>query len=386
MFVLLLHYYSAHPTPAYAEIARHLRDRSHTVWIGQPTEDGHFVFLDGSKEVGRVAGPLRGRLAALPFMLRLRRRVQALRPDVVQITPSPWSWIVACWNAAPMVFINDIRTAGSGVGEGMRARLLDLSAWLSWRIGSFFIFDATVFLNETGARWLFGPRWSRHAHLVPLGVDESFLSSTTHPAPLADGAPVQFVYLGTISLERHLDRVLQAVRSAAKRTPRFHLTLIGPDDGAGSRDVIREYIERHDIAETAGLMPAAPYGQIPAVLGNFHVALNYVPATRVQRRQTFLKLLECRALGMPQITTRTGPNAEVIRDGENGLLVADDPEAYAEAMVRLIDDRPLLAKLTEAARADRAGLSWRDVATQYESMYVDLLRTRQHRAAAEASH
>ncbi|MFZ4683847.1 MAG: glycosyltransferase, partial [Terrimicrobiaceae bacterium] len=42
---------------------------------------------------------------------------------------------------------------------------------------------------------------------------------------------------------------------------------------------------------------------------------------------------------------------EVIRDGQNGFLVPqDDPKAYVDAILRLHQDRPLLERLSAAAR------------------------------------
>ena len=114
MFIVLLHFYSSKPTPAYSEIARSLRERSHTVWVGQPALDGSFVFLDARGEVERMPGWRGGRLRALPFMLKLRRHVRRMRPDIVQVTPSPWSWLLACAPKNRITFLNDIRTAGSG--------------------------------------------------------------------------------------------------------------------------------------------------------------------------------------------------------------------------------------------------------------------------------
>ncbi len=61
-------------------------------------------------------------------------------------------------------------------------------------------------------------------------------------------------------------------------------------------------------------------------------------------------VVEALAVGTPVIATAVGGVPEVVRDGENGLLVPPrDPEALAAAIRRFLDDAALRARLTGAA-------------------------------------
>ena len=63
-------------------------------------------------------------------------------------------------------------------------------------------------------------------------------------------------------------------------------------------------------------------------------------------------LVEALALGTPVISTATGGVGEIVRDGENGLLVPpEDPDALADAIRRFFDDEALRARLAAAAPA-----------------------------------
>jgi len=63
-------------------------------------------------------------------------------------------------------------------------------------------------------------------------------------------------------------------------------------------------------------------------------------------------VVEALAVGTPVVATSVGGVPEVVRDGENGLLVPpDDPAALAGAIRRMLGDRDLRARLAAAAAA-----------------------------------
>jgi glycosyltransferase involved in cell wall biosynthesis len=56
--------------------------------------------------------------------------------------------------------------------------------------------------------------------------------------------------------------------------------------------------------------------------------------------------------GIPCVTTATGGIPEIARDGDTALVVrAEDPDALARAIDRLLDDPDEAARLAAAARA-----------------------------------
>jgi sugar transferase (PEP-CTERM/EpsH1 system associated) len=61
-------------------------------------------------------------------------------------------------------------------------------------------------------------------------------------------------------------------------------------------------------------------------------------------------ILEAMASGLPVVATNVGGNPELVRDGENGVLVAaGQPQAMAEALLRLFDCAELRATMGAAA-------------------------------------
>ncbi len=68
--------------------------------------------------------------------------------------------------------------------------------------------------------------------------------------------------------------------------------------------------------------------------------------------------VEALAVGTPVVATSVGGVPEVVHDGVNGLLVPPrSPDAFADAIARLVDDVELRDRLAGAAAGSVAGLS-----------------------------
>ncbi len=110
-----------------------------------------------------------------------------------------------------------------------------------------------------------------------------------------------------------------AVRAAFERLPEGAVHFLG----------------RLDQAQLAALFAACDLYAWPAVGEAFGMAL-----------------LEAEATGLPVVAGRDGGVADVVGDGESGLLVPPrDPAAFAEAVARLLRDEALRARLSAGAAA-----------------------------------
>lgn len=68
-----------------------------------------------------------------------------------------------------------------------------------------------------------------------------------------------------------------------------------------------------------------------------------------QRGKSGYKLVQYMACGLPVVASPVGVNGQLVEDGRNGILAAT-PAEWSEALVRLIEDPPLRAKLGDAGR------------------------------------
>jgi glycosyltransferase involved in cell wall biosynthesis len=86
-------------------------------------------------------------------------------------------------------------------------------------------------------------------------------------------------------------------------------------------------------------------------------------------------VVEALAVGTPVVATAVGGVPEVVRDGENGLLVpAGDVDALAAAIRRVVEDGALRARLAVAAAPSVAELSPDRLYTRLESILESAVR------------
>ena len=94
-----------------------------------------------------------------------------------------------------------------------------------------------------------------------------------------------------------------------------------------------------------------------------------------------LAMREAAGCGVPSLLVTPSTVAEVVRDGRNGFLAANNAEAYA-ARIREILARPtLLARCGEEAQ-ETIYRSWKRIVMDVAARYNEILHTAQYRVAA----
>lgn len=124
-----------------------------------------------------------------------------------------------------------------------------------------------------------------------------------------------------------------------------------------------------------------PYEQMPEIAAAADVGVApYDPSRLAQLRLGFywspLKIFEYMASGLPVVTIRRPPLTEIVREGQEGLLVAEgDAKELAAAITRLADDRGLRERLGQSARERVvARYSWDVHCAQVEAVLQRVVR------------
>jgi glycosyltransferase involved in cell wall biosynthesis len=147
--------------------------------------------------------------------------------------------------------------------------------------------------------------------------------------------------IAVLGPRKGIDVLVRAAPQVFERLPRARIAVVGN----GS---LREPLERQARALGVGerlrfFAYRGPSGRYLRSLDAFVLPSRYEPFG--------IALAEAMAWGVPQITTGVGGTAEVVSDGETGLLCRpEDPGQLAERIVRVLGDPALRARMSQASR------------------------------------
>jgi glycosyltransferase involved in cell wall biosynthesis len=151
----------------------------------------------------------------------------------------------------------------------------------------------------------------------------------------------------------------------------WKLLVVG--DGPERKRFEQTLVERQLInrAEFAG---AVPYDQVPDFYRRMDMFVMPTRTTKWIREQFGRVLVEAMASGVPVVGTTCGAIPEVIENA--GLIVPEsDPAALAEALLRLLRNETLRARLARAGRERvEQHYSWEQVARKTYTLFRQVLR------------
>ncbi len=190
------------------------------------------------------------------------------------------------------------------------------------------------------------------------------LSLTTHPL---------LVFVGSFYQWHDVVALLKAFALVSKTHSEARLLLVG--DGAERERMMR-------ISVDLGLEGAAQFtgfvthAEVVRYVNAADIAVVPVPSMKQEMWLSPMKLFEYMASGKATVASAMGQIKDVIRDGENGLLVpAGDEAALAGALERLIVDVALRVRLGRQAREDAVkDHSWEGYLSRLEDVFMGAMK------------
>ena len=287
--------------------------------------------------------------AALPA--RIARELRSFRPDAV-VTQSPFEALAAelarratrsrakvvlevhgDWHTSTRLYGSRVRSLLGPLGDrlaGIAVRRADSHRAVS---------EFTASLLRSEGR-------------EPAAVFTTYSDLGAFTAPVvAVPAEPRVVFVGVLERYKNVEGLAAAWRLVAARVPEARLHLIG----SGRQTEVAEALAGEGVSWDRRLEP--PAGAAAIDRGR---ALLLPSASEGLPRVAIESFLRGRAV----VGTREGGIPDIVRDGENGLLVPyDDAEALAAAIERILTDHELAVRLGAAAAADSA--SWVSTPAEY---------------------
>jgi glycosyltransferase involved in cell wall biosynthesis len=215
-----------------------------------------------------------------------------------------------------------------------------------WRHARFAIVVNRRLVNEV--RQAIGPDLPP-VTVAPMGVDLDAFRRAIPYRPAEPGQPVRVFACGRLHPGKRHDLLLRAVDQLRKEGLDVRLTITGEDTDSGTGQYRRDL---ETLVAELGLSDrvSMPGAQAEAAV-RAHLEAAHVFALTSDTEAMPIVLVEAMAMGVPVVTTDVGGTTELVRDGENGLVVPPgNLEAITGAVRRIVTDPAPAVRLGAAGR------------------------------------
>ncbi len=186
------------------------------------------------------------------------------------------------------------------------------------------------------------------ASVVPYGINPALLSLRNEPVR------GRILFAGTAELRKGIHYLAMAAEKLAQQGLRYEFRVAGN---------VQPHVAKQTICHHLNFLGRVPRAEIGREFGSADVFV--LPSLAEGSAEVIYEALAC---GLPIVATvETG---SVVRDGIEGMIVASrDPEALADAIAQVIEDRPKRERMARAARERAREFTWE----RYGERLVDVL-------------
>jgi polysaccharide biosynthesis protein PslH len=208
--------------------------------------------------------------------------------------------------------------------------------------------------------------------IVPNGVDEDDLNVSAAPEPLS------LVYPGSIGYRPNFDAVKALIDEILPRVHRTHPGVTLRVTGEADEERIKALAGDRSPAPGERVIFTGRVADVRPLIARSTVCV--VPLR--SGGGTRIKILQAMALGTPVVSTAKGAEGLSVVDGES-IAIAESPDAFAAAIVRLLDDDAWRRQLSERGRAlVRASYTWPRSGEALDAVLTRAVAAAQARSAA----
>ncbi len=179
-------------------------------------------------------------------------------------------------------------------------------------------------------------------------------------------------FLGSFYAYEGLDLLLAALPRVLRERPEISVLLVG---GGPAEAALKEQARRLGLDQAVRFIGHVPHAEVQRYFSLVDVFVYPRHRMRLTETVTPLKPLEAMAHGGIVLASDVGGHRELVRDGATGFLFpADDVEAFASAILRLVAERDGWAALRQRARdfVERER-SWTATTAGYPAAYARAL-------------
>ncbi|MDA0591581.1 MAG: glycosyltransferase family 4 protein [Planctomycetota bacterium] len=184
--------------------------------------------------------------------------------------------------------------------------------------------------------------------IAPMGVQvERFIRTISYDSCATDQT-VRLVSCGRLNVCKGHDDLIRTVAILKQRGVHAELRIAGTTDNEASkyRKELRDLARVHAVASQVHLLGSISEDEVRKILSEAHVF-----ALASLAEPLGVAIMEAMAMGVPVVVTRGGGVTELVRDGQDGILVdVRAPAQIADAVQRLLNNPEEARALGDAAR------------------------------------
>lgn len=207
----------------------------------------------------------------------------------------------------------------------------------------------------------FAPYMPGEYEIIPPGVDTDLFHPAPRPRTPSDG--LRILYLGRLDRRKGLPVLLKAFPRILSQLPDARLLVVGRGP---LEPLCRGLAVKLGIADRVDFFGFVPKEELPRY---FQIS-NLYCSPAIGGEAFGVVLLEAMASGLPVVASNIPGYEEVIEDGINGLLVPpQNPELLAQAVIGVLKNPELKARLALHGRRFALTHSWGRIARRVEGFY-----------------
>ena len=289
----------------------------------------------------------------LSMVSKLFRVMRQERPEVVHTHLDVLKYAVpAARLAGVRCCIHTVHNVAEKEAEGIARKINRLYYRLGWSVPVALSPEVQRTIRDT---------YGLESAKVPVIYNGVDLSRCVPKECYETGETVTLLHIGRFNEQKNHAGLLRAFQLLHARYPRCRLELLG--DGE-----LREDMEAY--AAELGIGEFVRFRGNQAEVHPFlHDADIFLLPSRYEGIP--MTIIEAMGTGLPIVATAVGGVPDMLRDGENGLLVSCEPEAICGACARLLDDPALRERLGRRAGQDSVRFSAAHMAQRYSEVYEE---------------
>lgn len=222
--------------------------------------------------------------------------------------------------------------------------------------------------SDAAKKWLIRHSVHSPVTVIPTGVPNPREIDQAAARQKLGALPRQKVilYVGRVAREKNMGTFFEAMRLVLAADPEVSVWVVG--DGPARAQYLRE-VREMGIGDRVRFFGFIPREQVD----EFYAAADLFVFTSMTETQG-LVINEAMTYGLPAVVVKGGGAMAAVEDGANGMLVGNDSQAVAAAVLRILEDERLYEILSDGARISARALTVGAMAGRVEDVYRSVLR------------